>query len=417
MLSNMIRRVVRYEGKKFLDLREINDDFYSLHDQNNVKDKASLYVHIPFCRRLCPFCSFNRYPFKEDLAKHYYQNLRKEIEIYKNRGFTFDNVYFGGGTPTVSMEDLLEFLDFLHDVFDIKLISLETNPDDVNPDNLKELALRDVKRLSIGIQSFDDEILKSVGRGYFKGDELQEIVSSAKGYFDTLNIDLIAGFPSQSLEQFSKDISIFKDLEVDQATFYPLMPSPRRKTAVERRFAKIDLSREKQFYDIIVNEVLHDGYIPSTPWCFSSERERLIDEYIIEYDDYVGTGCGAVSYVDGIFFVNSFSVPNYNSLLENNRLPTVRWRRLSPREEAQYYLFTKLFGLKLDKQAFQARFNKNMSRTLFLELFLLKRVGILHEKDGIMFVPEKGMFHVSTIVKEFFTALNNLREFAMTSEI
>ncbi|MHA2494317.1 MAG: radical SAM protein, partial [Candidatus Hodarchaeales archaeon] len=152
MLSRLVSRVVRHEGRKFLQLNPINAEFKHSHELATNRDKASLYVHIPFCRRLCPYCSFNRFPYAEDKAKIYYKNLKNEIEHYIRLGFTFDRVYFGGGTPTVDMKELLSFLDFLDESFNIKQISLEANPTDIDPENLEELVERKVKRLSIGIQ-------------------------------------------------------------------------------------------------------------------------------------------------------------------------------------------------------------------------------------------------------------------------
>jgi coproporphyrinogen III oxidase-like Fe-S oxidoreductase len=401
-------------------VNRVDSKFDEIHEKSRFKDKASLYVHVPFCRRLCPYCSFNRYHYNENNAKDYFENLTREIEFYRSRGFVFDQVYFGGGTPTADMPRLLSFLDFLSDNFNIKQVSLETNPSDVNQINLKDLASKNVKRLSIGIQSFEDGILKSTGRGYLSGEELKETIASAKGIFNTLNIDLIFNFPTQTVEQFKRDITTFKELDIDQVTFYPLMPSPRRKNALEKRFNRIDISQETKMYQLILDELLDGGvYAASTPWCFTriSRDKQMIDEYIVDYDDYVGTGSGAVSQLGGVFYVNSFSLERYGRMVKKGRLPVIGWRPLSTRETHQYFLLTKLFGLKVDKNAFQQRFGREMASTLRLEILILKSLGMVKERDGIMLVTKRGMFHVSTLMKEFFASLNGLREYCITNKL
>ena len=99
-------------------------------------ETPSLYIHIPFCRKLCPFCCFNRYLFKEDKAREYFLCLRKELDLYIQRGFTFNSFYFGGGTPTILMDELISFIDYLKHRFIVKEISLETTPNELTPARL-----------------------------------------------------------------------------------------------------------------------------------------------------------------------------------------------------------------------------------------------------------------------------------------
>ncbi|MFW9992376.1 MAG: coproporphyrinogen III oxidase family protein [Candidatus Odinarchaeota archaeon] len=420
MINSLIRFAVQFEGRKFLKMKKVDQAFDRTNKNSKFKNKASLYVHIPFCRRLCPYCSFNRYSYNEDKTRLYFANLKKEVGYYIDRGFSFDQVYFGGGTPTVDINQLLDFLDYLHESFTIKQISLETNPTDVNKNDLKELLNRKVKRFSIGIQSFNNDILKNTGRSYIPGEELVERIKIAKGIFDTLNIDLIFNMPGQTIEQFKQDVDIFKDLEIDQVTFYPLMPSSRRKSALERRFNKINTAQEQKLYQVILDEIFHDKHFTaSTPWCFTrvSRDKKMIDEYIVDYDDYVGTGAGAVSQVGGIFYTNSFSLERYDKLINKGRLPVVSYFPLPLRDSFRYFLLTKLFGLKLNGKAFEERFNRNLEKTLWLELLILKNMGIVRKRNGMMRVTENGLYHVSTLMKEFFTALNNLRELYITHEL
>jgi coproporphyrinogen III oxidase-like Fe-S oxidoreductase len=416
MLNQFVGSVVRYEGQKFLKFTS-TPDLPSISALGKTRgDRVSLYIHIPFCRTLCPFCCFNRYLFKEDQARTYFKDLRKELDMYIGMGFKFNDFYFGGGTPTVLMDELSEFIAYLKSKFEVKRISLETTPRELTPETVEQLRKLGINRLSVGVQSFDNGLLKDMGRTLFRGEDSIEKLKLAQGKFDTVNVDLMFNFPTQTLEQFKSDVRIFKDLGTDQATFYPLMPSPHKMDALTKKFRKVDTSREHQFYDIILNELLDQGYKASTAWCFS-RGNLMIDEYIIDYDDYIGIGAGSVGFLGGDFLVNSFSLEGYHKLFEASRLPMVRMRRLSRTEHCRYYMLTKFFGMGLNTKQFQNRFNAGIHTKLWAELLFFKTMGIIKERDGLISITRSGMYPVGIMMKEFFASLNTLREYCIEAGI
>jgi coproporphyrinogen III oxidase-like Fe-S oxidoreductase len=415
MIPTIVSYITRREGRKFSRLKTTFDEDVIKGVGRGKAGGIALYVHIPFCRSLCPFCCFNRYLFQEDLARRYFFNLKRELELYQERGFSFNSAYFGGGTPTVLMDELLDFIGYLREQFDIRQISLETTPRELTETNLGLLKQAGINRLSIGVQSFDENVLKTMGRVNGPADEVKGRLLKAEGQFDTLNVDFVFNFPGQSLKQFEADVAAFKEMNIDQATFYPLMPSPHKKDALERRFNRVDNSREKGFYDIILRELYHGGYTASTAWCFS-RGEQMIDEYIIESDDYIGIGAGSVSIVGGNFLVNSFSLDRYHEATRAGRLPAAGWRRLNGKENQRYYLLTKLFGMSLDRDAFAVRFGGEIGRKLLAEMAFFKGFGLV-SGDGILRVTEKGMYPVSVMMRDFFGSLNTLREHCIERQI
>lgn len=416
MISQIAGLITRREGKKFLRLEEKTDDASIINNIPQKDEALSLYIHIPFCRKLCPFCCFNRYLFKEEDAREYYVALKKELDLYIQKGFIFSSIYFGGGTPTVLMDELTSFIDYLKQKFTVKEISLETTPNELTRENILALKSAGVERLSLGVQSFDDDILKAMGRTICSGPEAKEKILQARGQFTTLNVDLIFNFPFQTLEKFEADIASVKELGVDQVTFYPLMPSPHKKSALERKFAKVDNSREKKYYNSILKNIWNQGYHASTVWCFS-KGNRMIDEYIVDYPDYIGIGSGSVSLAKGIFYVNTFSVDGYADKLSENRLPIVRWRNLSEREYFRYYLLTKLFGTRVDKAEFRRQFKTDIYSKLGLELGLLKLSGTITENGAEIRVTPQGMYTISVMMREFFASLNTLRERCIEKQV
>jgi len=255
-----------------------------------------------------------------------------------------------------------------------------------------------------------------MGRTLFKGEDSIEKLKLAQGKFDTVNVDLMFNFPTQTLEQFRSDLQIFKDLGADQATFYPLMPSPHKLDILTKNFQRVDTTREKQFYEIILEELPDSGYKASTAWCFS-RGDLMIDEYIIDYDDYIGVGAGAVSFLGGDFLVNSFSLDGYHKLTSEKQLPIVRMRRLSATEHYRYYMLTRFFGMGLDTQRFRERFGSDIHAKLWAELLFFRAAGIIREKNGRISITRSGMYTVGTMMKEFFAALNTLREYCIEAGI
>jgi coproporphyrinogen III oxidase-like Fe-S oxidoreductase len=415
MIPGLVSFVTRREGRKFRRLSPDIAGYPIQGDRLGGGAGISLYVHIPFCRSLCPFCCFNRYLFREDLARRYFVDLKKEIDLYAGRGFQFSSAYFGGGTPTVLMDELAGLITMLRERFLINQVSLETTPRELTPENIAMLQDLGINRLSIGVQSFEEPVLRTMGRVNGPADEVKARLLAAQGRFNTLNVDFVFNFPGQTVDQFAADVAAFKELGIDQATFYPLMASPHKKDDLERRFNRVDNSRERRFYEVIMDELYRNGYTASTAWCFS-RGEHMIDEYIIEYDDYIGVGSGSVSIVGGDFYANSFSLDRYHEMTAANRLPIVGRRSLSAKENLRYYLLTKLFGMKLDMAALRRRFGDGAAGKLWSELAFFRTLGLV-SGDGVLRVTEKGMYPVSVMMRDFFAALNALREYCIEHQV
>ena len=167
----------------------------------------SLYIHIPFCETLCPYCSFNRFSFREKLARGYFKDLRTELELVHELGYRFDTVYIGGGTPTILIDELTALIDLVKRQFAIREVSCETNPNHLVPGIIDRLAGR-VDRLSVGVQSFTPEILKAVHRldKFGSPEQILERIAYAAPMFPTFNVDMIFNFPGQTEAMVRQDI-------------------------------------------------------------------------------------------------------------------------------------------------------------------------------------------------------------------
>lgn len=375
------------------------------------RDDYLLYIHIPFCESLCPYCSFHREVYNEKLTPAYFDALLKELCMYKELGYDFKGLYVGGGTPTICIDKLCELLKFATNNFSITEISVETNPNHILENNLLLLKKAGVNRLSVGVQSFDDAILKRIGRyeKYGSGHEIQQKLKKAIGVFDTLNVDLIFNMPLQSAKSLQRDLDIIDDLLPEQVTFYPLMTAPSVAKTLEASLGPIDYKKEKHFYFIILNR-MKSHYTGSTAWCFS-RKKSMIDEYIIAYDKYVGAGSGAFGYFNDCIYINTFSIDEYIHMIHNNEMPVTRVKKFSEQETKYYFFLMKLFGLSLHKKAFENIFGESYRKALWLETLLLKTAGALKETGTDILPTDRGKYYWVMAMREFFIAVDTLRDY------
>lgn len=380
-----------------------------------------LYMHVPFCERLCPYCSFNRFPFAEDRAKPYFANMRKEMKMLADIGYDFDSVYIGGGTPTIMIDELCETIDQARDLFSIREVSSETNPNHLIPSYLEKLKGR-VQRLSVGVQSFDDGLLKQMDRyeKYGSGEEILERIAEASPYFVSMNADMIFNFPAQTEDILISDIEKVVESGASQTTFYPLMASPSVQKSLANTVGKVDYTREQRFYEIICELLLDTGAFElGSAWTFNrvggnAERKQgpqMIDEYVVDYEEYPAIGSGGITYLGSNLYVNTFSVRDYNAAIESGSMSMMGKAQFSLRDRMRYRFMMQLFGLRLDKREFERDFGMSVERGLPVEMAFMRTFGAFDVDDDFeLTLSAKGRYLVVVMMRQFFIGVNNLRD-------
>ncbi len=383
--------------------------------------KYMLYMHVPFCERLCPYCSFNRFPFAEDRARPYFANMRKEMLMLKDLGYDFESLYVGGGTPTIMIDELCETIDMARDTFSIGEVSSETNPNHLIPSYLDKLQGR-VQRLSVGVQSFDNDLLKQMDRydKYGSGEEILERIGEASPYFTSLNVDMIFNFPAQTEDVLFSDIERVVESGTSQTTFYPLMASPSVARSRARTVGKVDYAREQRFYEII-SEVLAGGENPlfehGSAWTFNKRgtgaagEGAMIDEYVVDYEEYPAIGSGGITYLGNNLYVNTFSVNDYNDAIEHDRMSLMGKTTFSKRDRMRYRFMMQLFGLRLDKRQWERDFGCTVEAGLPVEMAFMKASGAFDRdtSDELTLTP-RGRYLMVVMMRQFFIGVNNLRD-------
>ena len=371
-----------------------------------------LYLHVPFCEALCPFCPFHRVLFDEAKCRRYFAALRKEIQLAGRTGFEFGEVYVGGGTPTVLVDELVETLALLKAEHPVDCVSVETNPAHLDPARLAKLVANGVNRLSVGVQSFDDRILRDINRfdKYGSGREIQAKLRGIAGMFDTLNVDMIFNFPGQTTDQLISDAQMITDeLAVDQVSFYPLMVASATRRFLEKEMGGVDYDRERSLYSLIAEHMVRRGYRRTSSWCFS-KKAGMIDEYITDNDQYLGLGSGAFSYLDGSFFSSTFSINRYIALAGSGGTGLVKRRRMTLREQMRYFLLMRLFGGRLNFDEAEKVFDGEFERDMQAELLFLLLTGSVKRRENALELTEAGQYLCVLLMREFFIGVNNFRD-------
>ena len=392
--------------------------------------KYMLYMHVPFCQKLCPYCSFNRFPFSEKRAVPYFESMRKEMRMLADLGYDFDSVYVGGGTPTIMIDELCKTIDLARDMFSVKEVSSETNPNHLVPEILDKLEGR-VQRLSVGVQSFDDGLLKQMDRydKYGCADDIVKRIQVASPYFTSMNADMIFNFPAQTEDMLIHDVERIVESGCTQTTFYPLMASPSVKRQLAKTVGAVDYDREQRFYEII-DELLAGGDDPlfthSSAWTYNRVGREdalapkagdaaagggMIDEYVVQYEEYPAIGSGGITYLGSSLYVNTFSLREYSEAIEAGRMSIMGRTDFNIHDRMRYRFLMQLFGLHLDKLQWERDFGMTVENGLPAEMAFMKAVGAFEtDTPEELTLSPKGRYLVVAMMRQFFIGVNNLRD-------
>ncbi len=294
--------------------------------------KAGLYIHIPFCKVKCVYCDFYSITKKEDQIPLFTKCLLKEIDSYKNYAgkWTFDTIFFGGGTPSLLPAKYLEqILQKLHDTFDtsnVHEISLEANPGEASLQHLKDIRKLGVNRLSMGFQSFDDKILKVLGRLHKSKDCFKTFKNARKAGFDNINTDMIFNIPDLSVKNWIKDLNKLIELDPDHISAYSLTVEPStalfnliKNKRILMPNEKIDIEQFLITKDILLKNGYHQYEISNYS---KKEMECKHNLHYWNLDPYLSFGPSAHSHDLKSRWWNHRSLDKYIQNISNKTLPT-----------------------------------------------------------------------------------------------
>ncbi len=371
--------------------------------------KYLLYIHVPFCMMFCPYCSFNKFTYTKEASTKYFKRLREELLHVKALGYHFNYLVIGGGTPLIDEEELIKTIELARKLFTIENVSCESDPNHVGVETIQKLVGL-VDRLSIGVQTFDDTLLKKLGRyeKFGSGEMIYKKIDPMLGLLPITSVDLIFNFPTQTKEGLMHDLEMLQSLNPEQTSIYPLMTSSMTKNTLKDTLGEFSMSNEYTYFNII-KETLKRTYPSQHGWSYSKQGNTIIDEYIIDNEEYVGIGSGAFSFLNETLYLNEFALDAYDTLIEKNHSAVVKERTFPRLSQMYYRMMVDLFNGKLSKKRFEQLFGTPIDQALGKELALLKFAKAIKEQKESITTTEFGSYLFMMMMKEFYMGMDIIR--------
>ncbi len=353
----------------------------------------AVYIHIPFCDNICYYCDFCKIIYDAKWAMPYLESLREEIKLrYKNEPIR--TIYIGGGTPSsLSINELMYLFEILNvfDLSNLEEFTFECNIESLSYEKLILLKKNKVNRLSIGIQSFDQDNLKILGinRSNNKVYEVLETIRNIK--FDNINLDLIYAIPGETIEKLDSDLDKYISLNPEHISCYSLMIEPNTKLFIEK-IKNIDQDTDYNMYKYIEDRLKANGYNHYEISNYS--KEGLESKHNLTYwnnEEYYGFGIGASSFLDGKRIDNHKSLTKY---LEKNYDKEI----IDTSEEGiKYGLILGLRKIKgINIEDFNEKYDCNIQ--LLLKKFIDENK--IEVSDGYIYISEEWIYKMNEILME-----------------
>ncbi|MCS7233082.1 MAG: radical SAM family heme chaperone HemW [Synergistetes bacterium] len=363
----------------------------------------ALYVHVPFCIRKCKYCNFFSIPFEDQLSQRYLRNLFKEIDFWREKlsEKVIKTIYIGGGTPTVYDEEtLVLILRKIKESFNISEnaeITVEANPKTINEKKLKGLKEEGVNRLSLGIQSLNDRLLKILGRPHSAQEAIEAMELVSKVNFKSWNVDLIYAIPTQTLDEWEKTLREVLSFSPPHLSLYSLILEEKTPLYEEIKSGLYELPEDEGYeaFTMAKNLLKEKNYIHYEISNFAIEGHFC--QHNITYwknEPYIGIGPGASSFYEGWRFKRE---ENFDWFLGYSEVI-----RIDKEEEMKETIFMNLRMLEgIDKEGFFKRFGIRIEEKYKEIIEKLKKEGLLEEDQNRIKLTERGLLLGNQVFESF----------------
>ena len=355
-----------------------------------------LYVHIPFCSHICSYCDFAKYIYDEKFISSYLDNLEKEI-LDSNLD-SFSSIYVGGGTPSSlsekELERLLTILKPYHK--ENNSFAFEANFENLTLEKIKILKQYGVNRVSLGLQTFNQDLLKKLNR-YHDEEKIHEVINNLinEGITD-INCDLIYGLPGQDFKILEEDVKKITSLPITHISTYALSVVPHTMFYI-KKVEEVDQEVYREYYDYIVKTLKEKGFNRYEVSNFS--KPGFESKHNLLYwrnEEYLGVGLGAASYIGNKRYSNTKSLTQY---LKGER---VKDEETLTKEDQEFYFL--MLGLRLEEGVSIDRFKKLYNEDLLVKyqdkIKELEERRLVQLKDGRLIVTKENLFILDYILQK-----------------
>ncbi len=363
-----------------------------------------LYVHLPFCLKKCAYCDFLSYTDCYAYETEYVEAVLSEFSHYK--GEQIDTVYIGGGTPTsLTKESLTRLLDGVFQTFSVAEnaeITVECNPKTADFDLFCALLAHGANRLSVGVQSMQDEELSKIGRIHTAKDAVECILDAYRAGFFNISADLMFGLPNQTIQSFEDSIEKVTALPVTHVSCYGLIlenDTPLCQKVKAGQLTLPDEETEEAMYRVAASRLSSKGFLQYEISNFA--KEGFCSRHNLKYWDlteYIGVGAGAHSFYQGARYCHTGNIHKY---IEN------------PNQKEECVILTKedlmaefmMLGLRklrgVSEQEFYAQFKESLHGRYGDIITKYETVGLLRREGDRVFFTERGIYLSNTVLCEF----------------
>ena len=368
---------------------------------------TSAYVHIPFCTQICYYCDFSKVFIKNQPVDSYLEHLLEEFQSYDIQRLR--TLYIGGGTPTAlsasQLEVLLEGLTENLDLSVLEELTIEANPGDLDADKIAVLKNSAVNRVSLGVQTFDNKMLKKIGRSHLEKDIYENIDRLKLAGFDNISIDLIYALPGQTMEQVKENVAKAIGLDIPHMSLYSLILENHTVFMNRMRRGKLPLPKEEleaEMFEYIIAELERAGFEHYEISNFS--KPSFESRHNLMYWDnaeYYGIGAGASGYVNGVRYKNHGPIRHYLSAVEEGNA-RITEEHLSQKEQMEEEMF---LGRRKKSGVSMARFEEKFGRSfdgLYGEVVRdLVQQGLMQIEGDCVRMTKRGLFLGDTVAERF----------------
>lgn len=374
----------------------------------------SAYIHIPFCHHICHYCDFNKVFFKQQPVDEYIEMVIKEMHAAKHHTREpLKTIFIGGGTPTaLTTKQLDRLLEGIHQelIMSNQLIefAVEANPGELTFDKLKVLKNAGVNRLSIGVQSFNDELLQRIGRVHRKEDVFRTIDAAEKIGFDNMSLDLMYGLPGQSIDDFKSSLEIAFTLNMKHFSAYSLIVEP--KTVFYNLMQKGKLSlppqeQEAQMYEISMEEMEKHGYKQYEISNYA--KPGFESHHNLTYwnnEHYYGFGAGAHGYIDGNRTSNIGPIKKYIEQIQQSGQAYQSMHKVTLEEKIEEEMFLGLRKIAgVDKAIFYKKYGTKIEDIFGEQMMKLEKQGLISNSENAVKLTHNGKLLGNEVFQEFLS--------------
>ncbi|MBP6359337.1 MAG: oxygen-independent coproporphyrinogen III oxidase [Enterococcus sp.] len=373
---------------------------------------TSAYIHIPFCEHICYYCDFNKVFLEGQPVDEYIQSLLTEIRLTLEKHPTkvSETIYIGGGTPTsLTAKQLDVLLTGIHrylPTHTTKEFTVEANPGDLTAEKLDVFKAHGVNRLSMGVQTFDDRLLKKIGRKHSVQDVYDTIKLLEKKQFDNVSIDLIYALPGQTLESFRDTLTKALAFDLPHYSMYSLILENKTMFMNWVRQGRLELptqEAETQMFEEAIIAMAQSGHHQYEISNFAKKGKESMHNLVYwDNEHYYGFGAGASGYLNQKRYKNYGPIQHYMKPLKEQRLPifeTEEISRANQIEEEMFLGLRKIEGVSLRR--FEEKFNQKLTTVYqsVIDELQQQQLAVL-EEDYFRLTP-KGLFIGNDVFEKF----------------